>query len=164
MHWDAVAAVGGLLGAVGIVLSVVFLAMQIRRNTAATQSQTYQSACSALADFSATVGQDPALCRVWRIGLSTPQELDDNQYYQFAFLGISLFRRYENAFYQYHAGLIDDDFWSGHRNILSWHFHRPGIQHWWQGRRQTFSKAFCDYLESTKPGDIELPALIPESK
>ena len=122
MQWDAVAAIGGLLGAVGIILTVVFLALQIRRNTAATQSQTYQSARSALADFGAMLGQDPALCRVWRLGLTAPQELEDNQYYQFAFLGISLFRRYENAFYQYHAGLIGDDFWSGHRNNLLWHF------------------------------------------
>lgn len=156
MGWEAVGAIGGLLGAVGIIFTVVFLAVQIRRNTAATQSQTYQSACAALAEFGAMLGQDPTLSRVWRTGLFAPQELDEHQYYQFAFLGISLLRRYENAFYQYHVGLIGDDFWAGHRNNLLWHFHRPGFQRWWPERRQTFSTAFREHLESTTSAEIEV--------
>ena len=155
MQWDAIAAIGSVLGALGIILTVVFLAVQVRRNTAATQSQTYQVACSALAEFGAMLGRDPAVCRVWRIGLSKPEELEDNQYYQFAYLGISLLRRYENAFFQYHAGLIDDDFWDGHKNNLLWYFHQPGFQRWWKERRQTFSVTFRDYLESSSSRDID---------
>ena len=154
MQWDAVAAIGSVLGALSVILTVVFLAVQVRRNTAATQSQTYQAACAALADFGALLAQDPALCRVWRLGLSKPDELEDNQYYQFAFLGISLLRRYENAFFQYHAGLIGAYFWNGHKNNLLWHFHQPGFQRWWKERRLTFSEAFRDYLESTSSPDI----------
>ena len=155
MHWEAVAAIGGVLGALGVILTVVFLAVQVRRNTAATQSQTYQAACSALAEFGALLAQDPELCRIWQTGLANPDKLVGIEYFRFAFLGISLLRRYENAFYQYHAGLIDDEFWDGYRNNLLWHFHRPGVQHWWQERRQTFSGAFCQYLESTTPRDVE---------
>jgi hypothetical protein len=158
MEWDAIAAIGGLLGAVGVMLTVVFLAIQVRRNTAVAQSQAYQTACDALAEFAALIGQDAAISRFWRIGLSNPDVLEDNQSYQFALLGTSLLRRYENIFYHYQAGLIGDDSWAVHRNNVLWFSHRPGVQRWWKERRQTFSSAFRQYLESSAPDDAQTPA------
>ena len=87
-------------------------------------------------------------------GMADPDKLDADEYLQFAYLGISLFRKYENAYFQYKSGMIDDEFWDGHRDNLLWFFHRPGTQRWWKERRLGFSKSFREYLESTSQSDM----------
>jgi hypothetical protein len=89
--------------------------------------------------------------------MADPKKLDNDEYLQFAYLGISLFRRYENVFFQYQSGLINDDFWFGHRDNLLWFFHRPGTQAWWQERRLGFSRSFREFLENTSPEDVSSP-------
>ncbi len=43
MNWDAVGAIGEVIGAAGVVVTLVYLALQIRRNSIATCSEVRQS-------------------------------------------------------------------------------------------------------------------------
>ena len=157
MGWDAVQAISGIFAAIAVTLTVVYLAIQIKRSTSATHSQTYQFATQALAEMAAIIGETKEKSRIFSVGMSDPKKLDSDEYLQFAYLGISLFRRYENVFFQYQFGLINDDFWFGHRDNLLWFFHRPGTQVWWRERRLGFSKSFREFLENTSPSDVSSP-------
>ncbi len=42
MNWDAIGAIAELLGAVGVIASLVYLATQLRQNTRATRASAYQ--------------------------------------------------------------------------------------------------------------------------
>jgi len=101
MDLNLVETLSGVIAAVSVTLTVIYLALQIKRNTSATQSQTYQFATSALGDTAATIGQSRELSRIFTLGMASPEKLDEIEYYQFAYLGISLIRRYENVFFQY---------------------------------------------------------------
>jgi hypothetical protein len=109
-----------VLAVVAVTITVVYLAIQMRENTRATRSQTYQLATSALAEMAGIIGSDKELARVFRIGMTAPDKLDEDETVQFGYLGISLFRRFENVFFQYQSGMIDDDFWNGHRDNILW--------------------------------------------
>lgn len=157
MSLELIQTVSSIVGTVAVVATVIYLAQQIRQNTKATYSQTYHSATQALGEMAAIAGESPERARLFSLGMADPSQLSDDEYLQFAYLGISLFRRYENAYFQYQSGMIDDDFWAGHRDNLLWFFHRPGTQKWWQERRLGFSKRFREYLESTNPSDVRAP-------
>ena len=70
MNWQAIGAIGELLGGVVVVASLVFLAIQIRRNTQALQlgvaEETNRSFSSYLAMFT-----QPGVSRVYRVGLAS---------------------------------------------------------------------------------------------
>jgi hypothetical protein len=157
MTWDALAAIAGSLGAIGVILTVVYLAIQVRKNTLATHSQTYYLATAALAEMAALIASNRELTHVYRIGMSTPDQSSEDESLQFALIGVSQFRRYENLFYQYRAGLVDEDFWIAHRENILWFFHRPGMQMWWKEKRLAYSKGFREFLESSKPTDLASP-------
>lgn len=159
VSWEAVHAISSIFEAIALTLTVVYLAIEIRRNSSATHSQTYQSATQALGEMAAIVGDTKEKARVFSLGMADPKKLDSDEYLQFAYLGISLFRRYENVFFQYQSGMINDDFWFGHRDNLLWFFHRPGTQTWWQERRLGFSRSFREFLESTSPEDVSSPEI-----
>jgi len=46
------------------------------------------------------VGSNKELARIFRIGMMNPDELAEDEFVQFGYLGISLFRRFENVFFQ----------------------------------------------------------------
>ena len=157
MSWEVVTAVTGAVSAIAIAATVVYLAIQVRRNTLATHSQTYHLATEALAEVATILGSNLQIARIYRTGLTTPEELNEDEFTQFALLGISQFRRYENLYFQYRAGLVDEDFWSGHRENILWYFHRPGMQAWWKDKRLAYSKSFRQFLESSQSTDLESP-------
>ena len=157
MSWEAVQAISSIIGTIAVIWTVIYLAIQVKHSTQATYSQTYQFATLALGEMAAIVGDSKERARIFAIGMADPSSLDEDEYLQFAYLGISLFRRYENAFFQYQTGMINDDFWFGHRDNLLWFFHRPGTQKWWKERRLGFARSFREYLESTSPKDVTSP-------
>ena len=157
MTWEAALAISSIIGTIALTLTVVYLAIQVKRNTKATYSQTYQFATQALSDMAANVGETKEKAKMFSVGMAEPGKLDKDEYFQFAYLGISLFRRYENVFFQYQSGMIDDDFWFGHRDNLLWFFHRPGTQVWWKERRLGFSRSLREFLESTSPEEVTAP-------
>lgn len=157
MQWELVQAISNIVATISVTLTVVYLAIQVKRSTRATHSQTYQAATQALGEMAAIVGETKDKARIFVVGMADPTKLDKDEYLQFAYLGISLFRRYENVFFQYQSGMINDDFWFGHRHNLLWFYHRPGTQAWWQERRLGFSRSFREFLESTSPEDVNSP-------
>ena len=157
MDWNAVSAIAGIFAAIFVALTVVYLALQIKSSTKATHSQTYHLATSALAEMAAIVGSDKELARIFRIGMADPDALTEDEFTQFGYLGISLFRRFESVYFQYQSGMIDEDFWIGHRENILWFFHRPGTQRWWKDRKSAFSKRFREFLDNSTPIDVASP-------
>ena len=157
MNWEAVSAVSGILAAIAVVLTVVYLAVQIQKNTLATYSQTHYLTTAALAETAATIASSRELSRVYRLGLSAPDQLEEDEFFRFALIGTSQFRSFENLFFQYRSGLVDKDFWIAHRENILWFFHRPGMQIWWKEKRLAFSKGFREFLENSKAADLVSP-------
>lgn len=153
MNWEAFSAISSALATVAITLSVIYLALQVKTSAKATNSQTYQFATQALGEMASIIGVSRDLSRIFVHGMADPSSLEREEYYQFSYLCVSLFRRYENIFYQWESGLIDEDFWSGHRNNLLWFFFQPGLQRWWPERRGGFSDRFRSFLDHSTPSD-----------
>jgi len=157
MNWDALSAIADAFAAVFVAVSVIYLAIQIRKSTQATHSQTYHLATSALAELAGLIACDRDLARIHRAGLADPAVLTEEELTRFSHLQISLFRRFENIFFQHESGMIDDDFWVGHRDNILWFFHRPGTQAWWPDRRFGFSARFREFLDNSTQSVIASP-------
>jgi len=107
-----------------------------------------------LAELAAIVADNQDLSRIFAEGQHDPDALSKDEYYQFAYLALSLFRRYENIYFQHERGLIDEGFWYGHRENLVYFFHQPGFRRFWAERRLGFDKGLRDFLESTQESSL----------
>lgn len=160
MDWGAVSAVAGVFAAVFVALSVVYLALQVKAGTRATRSQTYYLATAALAEMAALIGSNAELSRIVRIGWNTPDDLTEDEFTQYSYVMLSFLRRYENVYFQWQSGLVDDDFWIGHRENLLWAFRRAGMQRVWKDRKNAFSVGFQKFLD----GSGSIAAQTPETR
>jgi hypothetical protein len=139
MNWDAIGAIAELLGAIGVIASLVYLATQIRQswdqmsqNTRALRGAAYQQWDDSL---QATVMQAvtvPALDRVVHLGLADYEQLSEEDAFRFEYWIASLMRRYDAAYYQHRTGMLDEGRWQLPRRDIAAFLANPGALQWWR--------------------------------
>lgn len=143
---------GEAVGGVAVVVTLAYLAHQIRQNTRMVRSATYQQVANSLTDFSALLAQHPDLCELYfrggRLGLSS---LSEPEHDRFALVLFNFFRRQENAFYQQVQGTLEPAAWAGVRESLSDVVLRPGVHQWWKQARARFIPEFAAFVDHALP-------------
>jgi len=86
VNWEAIAAVGEMLGASAVFVTLVYLALQIRQNTAAVATATYESTMTGFNDINVVVASEPALASLLDRGCQDPDSLKAVEVVQFNFL------------------------------------------------------------------------------
>lgn len=61
MNWDAIGAVGEILGALAVFVSLIYLATQTKQNARALKSASSHQIRESISDLSLVLAQDPAL-------------------------------------------------------------------------------------------------------
>ena len=69
MDFEALGGIGELLGAIAVVVSLIYVAGQIRQNTKTTSIANHQNALSLFSTFTDWTVRDPELARLLRNGL-----------------------------------------------------------------------------------------------
>ena len=103
--------IGEFLGAIGVIASLVYLAVQIRQNTRSVRSATYQSSTRDIVHLSDQLSQDPELTRIWFEGLHGFDSMPKADRRRFAAYMTGAFRRYESMLYQTQQGLLEQEWW-----------------------------------------------------
>ena len=146
MNWDAIGAVGELLGALAVILTLGYLAAQIRQNTRTVRTATAQAIQTAMNEAHAHVKQDSAAARIYRLGLSEPSKLDEDEQVQFAMTMYSIFAQFENIFYQHQQDTLDSAIFARHSSAMEFYLQTPGGADWWESWKGRFSKDFVSFL------------------
>jgi hypothetical protein len=157
MNWDAIGAIAELLGAIGVIASLVYLATQIRhgqeqmdRNTRALRASTYQQFNQDLYTRMTTALNVPGLSDTVISGFGGFDQLDDKDAFQFAFWLIGVMEGFDNAMYQYRMEMLDSDRWEKHRVDIGRLLANPGVAEWWRSERgihNNFSLEFVTLVE-----------------
>ena len=87
--------IGGLVAAIGVIATLVYLAAQIRHNTRAVQSSSWQAAISSYLDFNFLVAGNSEFADLAFKGASDPSSLDANQWSRFCVAFSGLLHRFE---------------------------------------------------------------------
>ena len=146
---------GDFIGGIGVVATVIYLVVQVRHSTASTKAASYQAVVSAISDWSRTIGADPNLSRIVRVGTENSEQLTDDEYTQFEFLVVSGTRNFENIHYQYLVGGISEAVWKGWSIRILTFFNQPGLRPWWEHHKAAYPADFREFVER---GVTEMPA------
>ncbi len=142
VNWEAIGATAEALGAIGVIVSLIYLASQISQNTAAIRAGTAQQVTNRGGEIAQAVALSPALISIRARGLADIESLSKEEVLQFFSLMLVVFRAYENAAYQFQEGFLDPGVWSGLRSNLVSTVTQPGFRVWWNRGREGFSPDF----------------------
>ena len=77
MNWEATSGIAEVLGATGVIVTLVYLAIQIRQNSAAVRLSNYWQLTAQLSEFTNQLSSDPELIQIYQCGLNSYRELPD---------------------------------------------------------------------------------------
>jgi len=136
---------GEFIGAIAVVISLVYLAAQIRQNTRALHGSSYAQSAEQLWLVNLAIARDGDLARIWAENIAgKPLALEDavrlEAALDCAFFGL------ENLFRQYERGLLDPDTWENVvRNAPRL---APTTLDRWRAREGPLAKRLLAHLES----------------
>ena len=146
MNWEAVGAVGEVMGAVAVIATLVYLAMQIREYRLGMSSATFHSTMQGFNQLNAMLGADPRLAEVLERGGRDPDTLDPNEQFQVVWLQRSYVNIYENLYQQFLRGACPESYWVRYARELKQTLDTPGGQMFRAGNT-TYSDLYA-YLDA----------------
>ena len=153
MSWEAVNAVSQLVSSIAVVLSVLYLGLQVHRSTRVAKVAAQDAAAAAVRDVTNTFMENAEMARIWRIGLENLDSLSAEEQARF-FHGSHQFLKALETIHFHHAnGLMDEQLWLGWQEMLRHYIVAPGILHYWKLRQELFSERFRKFVT-----DLEKPA------
>ena len=76
MNWEIISAVGQMLGAIGVIISIVYLAGQIRNQNKESRRAAMNVLTTHWSDLNRTLVENPEMAVLWLRALRSLDELD----------------------------------------------------------------------------------------
>ena len=143
---------------IAVLFSLIYVGFKIHGNTRSSLSQTNMMTHESMANISMEIGKDAQLSSLIRKGLLRFSDLDADEQFQFLVLLTSLYRRFENVFYQNKKGLLEKELWEGYSHSMIAYFQTDGGREFWNLRRDSFSSSFTNYLENAETKELSIPS------
>ncbi len=140
--------IGEFLGAVGVIVSLVYLAIQIRHNTHTVRSSAQQEVLSDMARFISLVAGDSDTASLYELGLADSRDLSRAERLRFSLLLTRFFYSFSRLYDLHREGNLDPEFWKAHKEILLWVIKQPGVKRWWPNARSQIPGSFAGFIES----------------
>ena len=133
---------GEFFGAIAVVATLGYLAVQVRQNTRSVRAANYQAFSESYGDFRTLLVKDEPLGALWRKGLRSRSELSESERFQCDGLMMNWTRAAELHFYQAIKGLVDEPFYRGWREEAMGIWRMPGAREWWSENSRFFNADF----------------------
>ena len=126
MNWDAIGAIGEILGAIAVFMTLVYLAVQIRQNTASVTTATYDSVMAGITDINLVVARDPEVASIVARGFLVPDSLNAFEAYRFQFILRSWANQWLKMLRLYERGALSPPEWERLAQEAAQTFALPG--------------------------------------
>lgn len=128
MNWEAISAVGQLVGALAVLITLIYLAIQMKQNTAAVATSTYESTMTGFNDINVIIASTPALASLLDRGCMSTDQLTEVETVQFNFILRCYANQWWKLFKLYERGSLARSEWSIFAKEAAQFFEQPGCK------------------------------------
>jgi hypothetical protein len=145
---SALGDLGDFIGGIGVIVTLIYLAIQIRRNTEQTRLNTAGESWSGiLAAFEPAYYGDNI--ESFQRGLAGELDPSGADYLTFAMLMVRTMGQFEMSLYQARQGALDDELLAMHSRLAQTLITTPGGRRWWDGAGSAlFGRDFVGHIEA----------------
>ena len=152
-----VALLAEIFGGIAIVLSLIFVGIQFRKNTIATKSATANAANAITIAWYSETGNSAQSSQLMWDYIKDPKSITSNaEKYQVTILIHGLFLSFQNSYYLAAEGTLDQNVHESLIAAISSVRNQPGFHEYWENRKSHFFVEFRDYVTSILDSDSEV--------
>ena len=157
MNWDAVGAIGQVVGALLVGVTLIYLARQLRQNTTALRSSTFLAISTLMGSTMEVLATHADLAPLMIKAQSGLDTLSGADRARFGFLMMMTYRRLETVLVQRHLGFIDLELTEGFERSALSALANTGARQWWEGSKSAFSTIFSTWVDAKIAEDPPRP-------
>ena len=143
MNWEAIATIAEIVGAAGVIASLIYLAIQIRQSTKVARAETTKDLYLASRSAILEIAANEDLAKIWT-DIREFENIDVARRYAFY---QSFFRLYELQFNLASQGLLDKDIAQSYMLIIRMFGATPYFPDYWKKARGEFNDTFAAYVD-----------------
>lgn len=148
MNWDAIGAIGELVGSAAVVITIAYLAIQTKNNTKATQSRAVAQSRLAMTEAMKAISEDGESVAIYYAGLTNPSSLKKERRLHFDILLSIQVRSSESIFLDFREGLVPDELWESHWRSQLLALDTRGGREWWERHQGIVTVAFKEWINA----------------
>lgn len=146
---QALGNLGEFIGALGVVISLIYLAQQLSANSKAVRASSF----NAMVQNSLRLLEQLFLDREFADFLARAQDtplddLDPADRIRWDAFMMAVYRHYGNLVYQHRVGALDEQMWEAYREDLKRAVATPSWRAWFEHNRDVLSKSLRDEVDA----------------
>ena len=160
MSLSDLASLGSFVSGLAVLASLVFLYFQLRMvSEQVRQSEKNQRAIIQQGRVARSSDQlfrlaDPRLAAVWMKAVSAPENLTDEEAFQFLLIQTAMLRSVEDAYFQHELGLLDDGSMQNQLGPLRGLMHTRSAVAIWRTVRAGYDPEFARRIDAMIPDQL----------
>ena len=124
---------GEFIGAIAVIASLAYVALQIRQNTRSLRTASFQALMQSSISENRLFAQDPAVAELYLRGLESYEALDPVEQLRFSRLLYNLIWHFEITLSLHGEGVSTDTRLEAQLAHVLEQLERPGAAKWWEG-------------------------------
>jgi len=143
-YWALIAEIAG---AIAVVMSVIYLGVQVRANTKVLRSQAHFNALSLAQRPFEMVIDNEGLSKILNVGFATPEKLSPEEWIRCSYYMFMQFNAWEYLYYQNRDESIPKELWVGADESFKQFIEtKPGYTRFWSEWQNAFDEPFRSYV------------------
>jgi hypothetical protein len=150
MNWEAIGSIAEVVGALAVLITLVYLAIQTRDNVKVMRSRAIWDAQVSFVEVNELLGNGGVVASVVYKAITEPENLTDQETYQLHRFCRGWFQRMEAQFALYKAGILDGEVWELRRGYAQGIVAKSPFKEWWEldKKNSMFTRAFIESMDS----------------
>ena len=148
MNWEMLSAIGQLVAAMGVIISLMYLAVQIREQNKERRRAGINILTCSGATWSKRDRKAASLRRFFCVGMRSFQDLDAPDKLSFSAFFTRYTRNCEGMFIYYRDGALEKALWDEVERTMTDYFAYAGVREWWATRKHWLTDEFRAVVEA----------------
>ena len=144
-----IGSIGEMIAAIATIGTLAYLAVQVRQNTRALRSSTFQEISNDMSVSSEAICTHPDLSAVMVKSSESLATLTPEERMRHSFFLLMTFRRLESVFIQRQLGFVGSELTGGFERSVVSVIASGGGAEWWESAKPAFSATFVAYVDDT---------------
>lgn len=148
MNWEAMGAVAELIGSITVLITLIYLSIQVRQNSRIQRQQNVTEQTNRCIDSGQLLASDPEFADIFSRAMNNT-DLTATEFRRLGGFLFAILTDFEEMYYTHKAGQQSEFRWENLNKHVFWQI-RPETKgnDWWHGMKENFyTKEFIDYVD-----------------
>ena len=148
MNWEMLSAIGQVVAAIGVIPSLIYLAVQIRDQNKERRRAGINILSAQWSDLVRTGQESREFAAFFLQGIRSFESLDAPDKLGFSSFFTRYIRNCEGMFIYYRDGALEKALWDEVERTMNDYFAYPGVKEWWTTRKHWLTDEFRAVVEA----------------